>query len=186
LGAEGAFLVGTLSDRIFAPFWPPNVILFAVLLRAPISRWWLYVAAVVPAHLLAELHVGMRLVPLTVAFATNCAVAVLCALSVRQQLDSAPWFGTLRKASIYVLITALLAPALVAFGGAFVPILVAGAKEDYLVAWTQWFLSNSLGFLTLGPILLTWFGEGWRPWSGLSTARLIEAGTIAITLLVVS
>ena len=25
-GAESAFLVGTLSDRIFAPFWPPNVI----------------------------------------------------------------------------------------------------------------------------------------------------------------
>src|SRR5262252_5587014 len=96
LGAESAFVVGTLSDRIFAPFWPPNVILFAVLLRAPVSRWWLYVVAVVPAHVLAELHIGMQLVPMAVALATNCMVAVLCALAVRQQLEGAPWFGTRR------------------------------------------------------------------------------------------
>jgi PAS domain S-box-containing protein len=186
LGAEGAFLVGTLSDRIFAPFWPPNVILFAVLLRAPVSRWWLYVAAVVPAHVLAEWHVGMPLVPMAVAFVTNCTIAGLCALAVRRLLEGAPWFGSLSKASIYVLVTALLAPAFVAFGGALVPILGGAANGNYFVAWTQWFLSNSLGFLTLGPILLTWFGEGWRPWSGLSAARLIEAGAIAIALVVVS
>ena len=58
VGAESAFLVGTLSDRIFAPFWPPNVILFAVLLLAPTSRWWLYVLAATPAHVVAELQVG--------------------------------------------------------------------------------------------------------------------------------
>src|SRR5215472_16348939 len=186
LGAESAFVVGTLSDRIFAPFWPPNVILFAVLLRAPVSRWWLYVVAVVPAHVLAELHIGMQLVPMAVAFATNCAVAVLCALAVRQQLEGAPWFGTLRKASLYVIVTALVVPALVAFGGAFVMIHGGAANGNYLIAWTQWLLANSLGFLTLGPIFLTWFGEGWRPWSGLSAARLIEAGAIAIALVVVS
>ena len=32
IGAEIAFLIGTLSDRIFAPFWPPNVVLFCALL----------------------------------------------------------------------------------------------------------------------------------------------------------
>ena len=33
LGAEIAFLIGTLSDRIFAPFWPPNINVF------PDPRW---------------------------------------------------------------------------------------------------------------------------------------------------
>ena len=28
LGAQAAFFIGTLSDQIFALFWPPNVILF--------------------------------------------------------------------------------------------------------------------------------------------------------------
>ena len=35
LGAEAAFFVGTLSDKIFAPFWPPNIVLFCALLLSP-------------------------------------------------------------------------------------------------------------------------------------------------------
>jgi PAS domain S-box-containing protein len=186
VGAESAFLVGTLSDQIFAPFWPPNVILFAVLLLAPTSRWWLYVLAAAPAHVVAETQVGMQLLPMAVAFASNCAIALLAAFAVRRWLAGAPWLGTLAKASIYVLITALLAPAVVAVAGAFVPILGGTAGGGYLVAWTQWFLANSLGFLTLGPIFLAWFAAGARPWSGFSTARLIEAAVIAVALVVVS
>jgi PAS domain S-box-containing protein len=186
VGAESAFLVGTLSDRIFAPFWPPNVILFAVLMLAPMSRWWLYILAAVPAHVIAELQVGMHMLPIAVAFATNCAIALLSAFVVRRRLRGPPWLGTLAKASIYVLVTALVAPALVACGGAFVPILGGAANGNYLVAWTQWFLSNSLGFLTLGPVFLAWFAAGPRPWAAFSTARLIEAGAIALALVVVS
>ena len=59
LGAEAAFFVGTLSDKIFAPFWPPNIVLFCALLLSPYQRWWLFILAVFPAHVLAELRVGM-------------------------------------------------------------------------------------------------------------------------------
>ena len=185
VGAEGAFLVGTLSDRIFAPFWPPNVILFCVLLLAPTARWWLYIAAALPAHVLAELQVGMPPLPMAVAFASNCAIALLSALAVRRELEGPPWLGSLKKASIYILVAALAGPAVVAFGGAFVRIL--GGVEDgrYWIAWTQWFLSNSLGFLTLGPIVLTWWGEGARTWSTLTAGRLIEAVGIAVALVFV-
>src|SRR5262249_48082965 len=148
VGAESAFLVGTLSDRIFAPFWPPNVILFGALLLAPTSRWWLYVLAAWPAHMIAELHVGMAPLPMAVAFATNCAVALISASAVRRLLDETPRIGTLKRASGYVLATGLVSPAVAALGGAFVPILSGSGNGDYLTAWTQWFLSNSLGFLT--------------------------------------
>jgi PAS domain S-box-containing protein len=185
VGAESAFLVGTLSDRIFAPFWPPNVILFGALLLAPRSRWWLYILAAWPAHMVAELHVGMAPLPMAVAFATNCAIALISALAMRRLIEDAPRLGTLKKASIYVLVTALLSPAVVALGGAFVPLL-SGAEGTYPIAWAQWFLSNSLGFLTLGPIFLTWFGETPRPWSTFSTARWVEAAVIAAALVVVS
>ena len=184
IGAESAFLIGTLSDRIFAPFWPPNVILFCALLLAPTARWWLYILAVWPAHVVAELHVGMHVLPLAVAFATNCAIALLNAAVVRQRLDGPARLGSLKKAAVYVLVAALAIPAAVALGGAFVPILV-GAEGDFLVAWAQWFLSNSLGFLTLGPIFLTWFGEGRRPWSRISGGLLVEAAAIVAALVVV-
>jgi PAS domain S-box-containing protein len=186
IGAESAFLVGTLSDRIFAPFWPPNVILFGALLLAPTSRWWLYILAAGPAHLIAELHVGMAPLPMTIAFATNCAIALMNAFAVRWLIEEAPRRGPLKKASLYVLVTALVSPGLVAFGGAFVPILSGAADVQYPTAWTQWFLSNSLGFVTLGPIFLTWFGETPRPWSTFSTARWVEVALIAAALVVVS
>jgi integral membrane sensor domain MASE1 len=100
VGAEIAFFIGTLSDKFFAPFWPPNAVLFCALAIVPERRWWLYIAAVLPPHVLAELRVGMPPVPLLVAFVTNCMVAAGSALAVRQLIKGPPWFGNLRNAAI--------------------------------------------------------------------------------------
>src|SRR5262249_45335634 len=106
LGAEAAFYIGTLSDRIFALFWPPNVVLFCALLIVPQRRWWLYIAAAFPAHVIAEVGVGMPAPQLLVAFATNCMVALLNAYGVRRFVGDPPWFGTFKKASLYIIIAA--------------------------------------------------------------------------------
>src|SRR5262245_18844055 len=105
LGAEAAFLIGTLSDKIFAPFWPPNVVLFVALLLTPYRRWWLIFAAVIPAHILAELRVGMAALPMAVAFITNALLATMNALAVRYFLVSPPWLGDMSKALRYIFIT---------------------------------------------------------------------------------
>src|SRR5262249_5583008 len=157
LGAQAAFAIGTFSDRIFAPFWPPNIVLFCTLLLVPKRQWWLYIAATFPAHVIAEVAVGMPLAQLLVAFATNCAVAILNAVGVRWLLTQAPWFATLRSASIYILITAAMGPAIAAFGGAFVQILGGVRMADYWMCWGNWFMANSLASAALGPVFLTWF-----------------------------
>ena len=108
LGAEAAFLVGTLSDKIFAPFWPPNVILFCALLITERRRWWLLILATLPAHAAAELRIGMPILQLLVAFATNCSVALVNALAVQRLLVEPPWFGSVRKATTYIIVTAFL------------------------------------------------------------------------------
>jgi len=184
LGAESAFAVGTLSDRIFAPFWPPNIVLFSALVLAPKRRWWIYIAATFPAHAIAELMVGMPIPQLLVAFATNCVVAILNAICVRRFLVEPPWFGNLRNAFIYVLLTAGVNPAISALGGAFVQILGGGALSDYWSFWGSWYMSNALGSLTLGPVCLIWLDR--RSWVGpMSTRRLIEAGVLVVSLGVV-
>src|SRR5262249_58796600 len=73
VGAETAFFIGTLSDEIFAPFWPPNVILFCAFVVVPERRWWTVIAAAFPAHVAAELTIGMSAGQIGVAFATNVA-----------------------------------------------------------------------------------------------------------------
>src|SRR5215472_4701055 len=163
LGAEIAFLVGTLSDKIFAPFWPPNIVLFCALLLSFPRQWWIYILAAFPAHVAAELQVGMPIMQLLVAFATNCSVAVINAFLLQQLQFEQPWFGSIRKATTYVFIAAFVSPALCAFGGAFVQILGGGSLENYGLYWARWYASNALGSLALAPIVLicleklTWF-----------------------------
>ena len=186
LGAQFAFLIGTLSDQVFALFWPPNVILFCALLFRPRREWPVLIAAAFVAHVIAEAGVGMPLPQLLVAFVTNCLVALLNAYAVRRLLDPPPWLGTFQRTGIYILLTAGINPAVAALGGAFVPILGGGPLADYWLFWTLWYLANALPSVTLGPVLLIWLTEPPR-WPGWKTPfQLIEPAAIAVALIVIS
>jgi signal transduction histidine kinase len=182
-GAEAAFYIGTLSDQIFAVFWPPNAILFCALLIVPQRRWWLYVAAAFPAHTAAELGVGMPAPQLLVAFATNCLVVLLNAWAVRRFVGGPPWFGNWRNAFRYIVIAAGIGPAVAALGGAFVRIIGGGALADYWLFWSNWYFANALPNLTLGPAFLIWFSDATRSDGWSPSRRHVEAGALAVTLL---
>lgn len=168
VAAEAAFCVGTFSDRIFAPFWPPNVVLFCALLLAPSHRWWIFIVAAFPAHVIAELQVGMAPAQLIVAFATNCFIAVLNALSTSRLLISPAGLATFQHAVLYIVTTACINPAVAALGGAFVRILGGGDLHDYWFFWVQWYAANALAQLTLGPVALALVAtaSGTRAWPG--------------------
>src|SRR5688572_8610080 len=120
IGAEAAFAIGTLSDDFFAPFWPPNSVLFTAFLFAKYRHWWLYVAAVLPVHVVVEWQVAMPATQIVVAFATNCAVAMLNALTIKHLVVSPPWLNSFPRAMLFIIATACINPALIALGGAFV------------------------------------------------------------------
>jgi signal transduction histidine kinase len=184
LGAEAAFLIGTLSDRIFAPFWPPNAILFCALALLPYRRWPLYIMAVFPAHVIAELGVGMGWSQLVVAFVTNGIVAVLSASGLRYLLGAPPWFYSLRTAIIYVLVAIVCSPGLSALGGAFVRVTSGSDLDNYWLFWRQWYAANALGNLTLSAVLLTWMVK-YHDWSDFrSHPQRIEALFLVTGLLV--
>ena len=58
VGAKVGFALTFLPNPI-SVLWPPNSILFAALLLVPANMWWVVIAAALPAHLLAELQVGV-------------------------------------------------------------------------------------------------------------------------------
>jgi len=184
LGAEAAFLIGTLSDQIFAPFWPPNAILFCALVLVPYREWPLYILAVLPAHIIAEFSVGMGWQQMLVAFATNTMVALMSATGVRGLMGPPPWLNTLQRAVSFVLVTAVCAPGIVAFGGAFVRITGGGDLGNYWQYWAEWYVANALGSLTLGAMLLTWMGSK-HDWSDFgSPLRRVEAFVLLAGLVV--
>src|SRR5262245_36258162 len=79
-----AYYLGTMvgfaltpADSPISTLWPPNAILMSALLLAPRRRWALLVLAVLPAHLIVQLHTG---VPVSTAlgwFASNVSEALL-------------------------------------------------------------------------------------------------------------
>jgi signal transduction histidine kinase len=181
-GAETAFLIGTLSDRIFAPFWPPNIVLLCALLVVPYRRWPVYLLACLPAHIAAELGIGMNWPQLWIAFATNCAVAIINAFGVRYLVGRAPWLDTFHKALVYVLVAAVIGPAIVALGGAFVRIAGGGDLRNYWIFWEEWYAANALASVTLGVVLLAWIGKRHDWLEFASRSRRIEALLLAIGL----
>jgi PAS domain S-box-containing protein len=185
LGAEVAFAIGTLSDKIFAPFWPPNIVLFCALMLAPFERWWVFIAAAFPAHLIAELRIGMDMPQLTIAFVTNALVAAVNAFAVRTLLRGPPWLGDLHKTSLYIAITVMISPALCALAGAFVPILGGGSMAHYWTYWSQWYAANALASVTLGPIALVALHEDVKSLLRPPLQRHLEAVLVVVALVAV-
>jgi signal transduction histidine kinase len=120
---------------------------------------------------------------LMVAFATNCMVATISAYGVQRYLKEPPWFGSLRNASVYILIATAISPAVSALGGAFVQILGGGAIQNYSTYWLNWFLSNALGSITIGPAVMIWSDK--QAWVLPRTRRWVEAGLLIVGLAVV-
>lgn len=184
LGAEAAFAIGTLTQQ-FAPFWPPNVVLLCAFLLAPRRYWPLYVAMAFPAHVLAEWGAAMPLPQLILAFVSNVSVALLNAIGLRWLLQGPSWLGTLRNASLYLLVAVVASPALVALFAGLEPTLSGGDPAQYWHFWTRWYLSNALGSLTLTPIFLAWFCDDLNlPALFSNRRRVIEASFLVVALIV--
>src|SRR3989442_1882355 len=70
-GANLGFIL-RLPPTVPSVLWPPNSILTATLLLTPPRRWWLYLLAPLPAHLLAEMPAGGPTSLILSFFVTNC------------------------------------------------------------------------------------------------------------------
>lgn len=163
-----------------ALLYPPYAILTAALVLSPPGRWWIYLLAAFAAHFLPH----WRHWPLTwivLADVANLARALCAAIALRRFCGVPPRVSSLQGMLVFVLVAALVAPALGAFIGAGVVVLHGGAT-DYSLAWTAWFLSNALTGLTLLPMILTGIQ---RPWKQATPGRVLEAGLLSAGLVAV-
>src|SRR5215468_4107487 len=95
--------------------WPPNSILTATLLLAPSGRWWIYLLAALPAHLLATGPAQWPLALVLGLFATNCSEALFAAGSVRLWSDGPTRLDTLKRVLVFVAGAGLFAPFVSSF-----------------------------------------------------------------------
>ena len=160
--------------------WPPNAILTATLLLTPPRRWWIYLLAALPAHLIAELGMAWPTALVLVLFTTNCSEALLAAAGVRWLSDTPVRFDTLRRVAAFIVAAVFLAPFLSSFADAAAVATLRG--ESYWLVWRIRFFSNILTELTLVPALVMVMTAGPVWLWGATRARHTEAALLAGTL----
>jgi two-component system, LuxR family, sensor kinase FixL len=187
--AAGYFLGSLLGLSLRFPstqisaIWLPNAILLAALLVTPRRRWWTYLVAVAPAHLLAQSWMGIPFVVNLINFAGNSGDALLGALMIQHLLGEPRRFDSLRAMVLIMLVGGILAPALMSF---LVAELFArlGSSADPWLAWRLRLLTNTLAVSTLVPPLVLALTRS-RPPGRAKPHRRGEAGILLAGLLVV-
>ena len=184
--AAGAWIGFALTFPPTTPsvLWPPNSILTVVFLVSPVARWWVYLLAVLPAHVLIEWNAGLPLALVGPLFVTNCSEAVLAAAGVRLFSDAPTRFDTLRRVAVFIGAAAFFAPFVSSFLDAAVVTLVR--EEPYWLVWRTRFFSNALTALTLVPAAVTLLTSGFTWMQATPPARRGEAALFALGLLVVT
>jgi PAS domain S-box-containing protein len=161
--------------------WFPNAILLAALLLARRRDWWIYLAAVLPAHLLVVLLLGVPMERAVIGYLGNCATAAVGALALLAFVPGIRRIDSLRSAAAFVLLAGVMAPLCTS-------LLVAAAAVVIGISTTFWWtviarsLTNAFAILTLVPLIL--HGAAWLRQGNASihSARAAEASVLAITL----
>jgi signal transduction histidine kinase len=196
--AAGAFLVAvayfagtrigftlTPRDMPIGMFWPPNAILLAALVLAPVRVWWMILLALIPAHFAAQLPTG---VPVATAFGWllgNAGEALLGAALLSRVARRDVLFQSLRGVTCFLLCAFILAPLVSSFLDAAI---VVGTNwgSNYWLLWTTRCLSNMLAQLTIVPWLVVAGSAGWSWVRDVPWRTWVEAAVLAAAIVVVS
>src|SRR5262245_17506108 len=164
--------------------WPPNAMLTAALLLSPPRRWWIWIAAVFPVHVLVELEAALPPALVFALFVTNCSEALIAAAGVRAFSDAPHRLDTLRRMLVFIVMAGLLAPFLSSFLDSGVVTLIR--EERYWQVFRTRLFSNVLSELAIVPAVLTVATRG-RRWLGTASWRTrLEAAALGLALLLLA
>jgi two-component system, LuxR family, sensor kinase FixL len=180
LGLElkpGAFPISTL--------WPPNAILFAALLLAPFRMRWIILLAVLPAHLIVQLHGGVPLLRSVGWFLTNITEALLGAVLVSRSCKVRSCFDSLSSVGRFLIFGVIVPPFITSFLDAGV-VAATGWQSDYWELWGTRLISNMLANLIIVPpiVIAALKSPDW--FRNISWNRYIEALGLGLFTILIS
>jgi PAS domain S-box-containing protein len=148
--------------------WFPDAVLLCWLLLAPRNEWWFYLLAPLPIRLLIESPFRVPVWFLIVSYANDSLKGAFSAWVLERVLRRPVRLDSLRALNIFLLVAAVLSPALSSVIGA-----VARWAMGYGFATSlyQWFVGDALAALVMTPALLYWFTDyaEWKPhWKELT------------------
>jgi signal transduction histidine kinase len=178
--AEASYRIALLPEGV-GVWWLPQGVAVAAIVSSPRRKWPPLLAAIYLAELSSVLLHG-RSLPVAVVWSfANTAVPTVAGLLLRRWPGAPLTLDRVREVLLLGLVGGLIAPAV---GGLIVaPLaLIEAGDGSFWVIWTGWALSDTLGVLTITPLLLT--ERGPRSWPRGASA--IEAVTLLATVAVLS
>jgi formate hydrogenlyase transcriptional activator len=162
--------------------WPPTAILLAALLLTPPQKWWIYVLALAPVHILVQAQDAVPAWGIISQLLGNFSQAVLAAFSVRSFNKGAPPFDSFRAVVIFMLGAVIFAPVVVSSIAAYLYVL-SGWEQSYGYAWGARVLSNALSTLMIvPPIILLATRRATAKTASAGRQRYVEAGLLIVAL----
>jgi two-component system sensor kinase FixL len=177
LGVHAGFAL-TPERLPVALLWPPNALLLAALLLFRRRAWPVLIAAVLPAHFLAEMSAAVPPAMVLGWFVSNVAEALIGALAIRCYLHRPPRLDCFRDLAAFLVGAGLFGVFLSSFLDAALVTMIGWRDSDYWTVWRTRLLSNLLATLTLVPLIVNWLQtktRASRPWALL---RKFEAGVL--------
>ena len=170
--------------------WPSNAILVAALLLTPVRRWWMYLLAVIPGHVLAHwsYHIGAGWMAFQIGH--NTVLVVAAALMLKKLGPSLLSFDHLGDVLVF-LGTAILVPGAAALGLVTAVSALCSEETIRLHGWSVSFwhsmsriwLTNTVSFVVFVPVILLFVSRG-RSWMGTwNSKRFAEGSVLGILLL---
>jgi two-component system sensor histidine kinase UhpB len=147
--------------------------------------WWIFLLAVLPAHLLAQLQAGGTVPDALNWFVGNAGGALIGAVCIRHFWKARLLFNSVQGLVIFLIFGVLVAPVLKSFLDAAMTIVI-GRGADYWIPWTTRLTSNMIANLIIVPTIVIFGMKGISWFSRVSQARYFEAGALAVGIVVVS
>jgi len=182
-----------LSTSTLTLVWPANALFMATLVLSPRRQWWVYLLAIIPAHILAlyPYHVGFWW--LTYQLFYNAALAIPCAAILQKFGPDALHFEKLNKV-IEFLILSIVVPGVVSLAVIFPVVRLAPSSvlrahdlaPNLIGAWTSRWITVTASLIVFVPTILVCVTRGGHWLRGLSPLKVAEGTLLIVSLLAVT
>jgi signal transduction histidine kinase/integral membrane sensor domain MASE1 len=182
------FLAAKLGEALAFPsapvsaLWAPNAILFAALLLAPVRRWWLYLLAILPFHLAAQLPVS-PIEQVAVQYVANCAESILGAAALLWLEPDPKRFDRLSTMANLIVLGSIAAP-LVTSATMACAFVALNLTDEFWLTTIARTMTNTFATMTLVPLIVHGATTLRRGHSSLTLRRAAEALLITNCLLI--
>jgi PAS domain S-box-containing protein len=168
--------------------WPSNALLAATLVLSPKGRWWIYLLAIIPAHIagMSSYHVGLWWLAYQIAF--NSALTATYAAILQRFKPEILYFETLRDVLIFLGVSVAV-PVLTnwvaiypvfKFSPSSSALLAHNSSDGFFAVWTSCWINNSASFIAFVPAILVCATRGSSWFRGFSSRRVAEGALLTV------